>query len=86
MSFFADVPIGALVAGIVGDLLNLRVTVVAAGVVLAGCLVFALIRFQGLQPLDESPPASDDTLVTAAERPLPTDLDSAAHLAVERVD
>jgi hypothetical protein len=86
MSFFAAGPIGALVAGIVGDLLNLRVTVVAAGVVLASCLVFALVRFHGLRPLDESPSVSDDALVAATELPLPTDLDSAAHLAVERVD
>ena len=35
MSFFAAAPIGALVGGIVGDLLNLRVTVVAAAVILA---------------------------------------------------
>jgi MFS family permease len=86
MSFFAAGPIGALVAGILGDLFNLRVTVVAAGVVLAACLVFALVRFHGLRPLDESPPVSDETLLAAAELPPPTDLDSAAHLAVERVD
>ena len=86
MSFFAAGPIGALVAGIVGDLLNLRVTVVAAGVVLACCLVFALFRFHGLRPLDESPPVSDETPVMATRLPPPTDLDSAAHLAVERVD
>ncbi len=86
MSFFAAGPIGALVAGIIGDLLNLRVTVVAAGVVLASCLVFALFRFHGLRPLDESPPVSDEAPVAAAQLPPPTDLDSAAHLAVERVD
>jgi MFS family permease len=86
MSFFAAGPIGALVAGIVGDLLDLRVTVVAAGLVLAICLVLALVRFHGLRPLDESPPVSDDKLVTATELPPPTDLDSAAHLVVERVD
>jgi MFS family permease len=86
MSFFAAGPIGALVAGIVGDLLDLRVTVVAAGVLLATCLVLALARFRALRPLDESPPMSDETLVAATELPPPTDLDSAAHLAVERVD
>ncbi len=39
MSFFAAAPIGALVGGIVGDLLNLRITVVAAAMLLAACTV-----------------------------------------------
>jgi MFS family permease len=86
MSFFAAGPIGALVGGIIGDLLNLRVTVVAAGVVLAACLVLALVRFHGLRPLDQSPSVSDERLEAVSELPPPTDLDSAAHLVVERVD
>ena len=53
MSFFAAAPIGALVGGIVGDLLNLRVTVVAAAVILALCTTAAMIRFGRLRVLDE---------------------------------
>jgi MFS family permease len=86
MSFFAAGPIGALIGGFIGDALNLRVTVVGAGVILAACLTFSLVRFHGLRPLDESPPVSDETLVAPVERPPPTDLDSAAHLVVEPVD
>jgi MFS family permease len=86
MSFFAAGPIGALIGGFVGDFLNLRVTVVGAGVILAVCLVLALLRTHGLRPLDESPPVSDDELAAAVEMPPPTDLDSAAHLVVEPVE
>jgi predicted MFS family arabinose efflux permease len=85
MSFFAAAPIGALVGGIVGDLLNLRVTVVAAGVILAVCLVLSLIRFRRLRPLDQVPRVFDHALEARPVVP-PTDIDSAAHLVVESVE
>jgi MFS family permease len=86
MSFFAAAPIGALIGGIVGDILDLRVTIVGAGVILAACVVLSAIRFHGLQPLDEAPPVLDEIVGTVRERPPPTDLDSPAHLVVEPVD
>jgi len=86
MSFFAAGPIGALVAGVVGDLVNLRATVVASGLVLAACVALAAVRFQGLRPLDQVPPVLDETVAAARELPPPTDLDSSAHLVVESVE
>jgi predicted MFS family arabinose efflux permease len=83
MSFFAAAPIGALIGGIVGDVINLRVTIVAAGLILAACIGLAALRFQGLRPLDQAPPVFDEAVVAARELPPPTDLDSAAHLVVE---
>ncbi len=52
MSFFAAAPIGALIGGIIGDLVDLRVTIVSAGVILGACTCLAALRFQGLHPLD----------------------------------
>jgi MFS family permease len=87
MSFFAAAPIGALVGGIVGDLLNLRVTVVAAAVILALCTTAAMIRFGRLRVLDEQAIVLDrDGKPHRQLGPPPTDLDTAGHLVVEPVD
>ncbi len=87
MSFFAAAPIGALVGGIVGDLLNLRVTVVAAAAILAVCTVIAMIRFGRLRMLDEAAPVFDEDGESPRQLgPPPTDLDTAGHLVVESVD
>lgn len=67
MSFFAAAPIGALIGGIVGDLIDLRVTIVAAGVILAVCIALAMVRFHGLRPLDETPSVFDETVRARAE-------------------
>ena len=84
MSFFAAAPIGALVGGIVGDLLNLRITVVAAATLLAVCTVVAMIRFGRLRMLDEALPVSDEEAASPRQMgPPPTDLDQAGHLVVE---
>jgi MFS family permease len=84
MSFFAAAPIGALIGGVIGDVTNLRVTIVGAGVILAICLALAAVRFHGLRPLDETPPISDETVRAVRELPPPSDVDSAAHLVVEQ--
>ena len=87
MSFFAAAPIGALVGGIVGDLLNLRITVVAAAALLAVCTVIAMIRFGRLRMLDEAMPVFDEDGESHRQLgPPPTDLDTAGHLVVEAVD
>jgi MFS family permease len=87
MSFFAAAPIGALVGGIVGDLLNLRVTVVAAATLLALCTAIAMIRFGRLRMLDEALPISDEEAASPREQgPPATDIDTAGHLVVEPVD
>jgi predicted MFS family arabinose efflux permease len=86
MSFFAAAPIGALIGGIVGDLIDLRVTIVAAGVILAVCTAVAVLRLQGLRPLDQAPPVFDEQIEAVRAFPPPTDLDSAGHLVVEPVD
>jgi MFS family permease len=87
MSFFAAAPIGALVGGIVGDLLNLRITVVASAALLATCTAIAMIRFGRLRMLDETPPLSDEEAASPRQMgPPPTDLDTAGHLVVEGVD
>ena len=87
MSFFAAAPIGALVGGIVGDLLNLRVTVVAAALILALCTTAAMIRFGRLRVLDEQALVLDrDGKPHHHLGPPPTDLDTAGHLVVEPVD
>jgi len=87
MSFFAGTPIGALVGGIVAQWIGLRATVVAAAVLLAGCIGLVLLRYPGLRVLDESRVGFDAT----AEAEGPPDvhgaeLDTAAHLIVESLD
>jgi len=88
MSFFAAAPIGALVGGIVGDVLNLRITVVASAVILAVCTTAAMIRFGRLRVLDEAATVLDrDGQPHPREHgPPPTDLDTAGHLVVEPVE
>ena len=87
MSFFAGTPVGALVGGIVAEWVGLRATVVAAAVLLGGCIGLLLLRYPGLRVLDESRLGFD----TVAEREgAPdvhgADLDTAAHLIVEPLD
>jgi predicted MFS family arabinose efflux permease len=85
MSFFAAAPIGALIGGVIGGLLDLRVTVVGAGIALTVCVVLAAIRFRGLRSLDQAPPVFDRAMEPMRVVPA-IDLDSAAHLVVEPVE
>jgi MFS family permease len=54
MGLLAGVPLGALLGGVMADVIGLRATVIAGGAVLAGYLVIALFAFHGMRPLDES--------------------------------
>jgi MFS family permease len=88
MCFFAAAPVGALIGGVVGEWIGLRVMVLAAAVLLAASLMWALVRYRGLRPLDASLPVFDEHGV-AVPRAVPTpatDLDTAGHLVVEAVD
>ena len=84
MSFFAAGPVGALIGGVLGEWLNLRVTVAGAGLLLALGVVFAALRFHALRPLDQAP--AIDHAIEPVRAVRPTDLDSAAHLVVEPVE
>jgi MFS family permease len=87
MSFFAAAPIGALVGGVVGDVLNLRVTVVAAAVILALCTAAAMIRFGRLRVLDEQAIVLDrDGRPHHQSGPPSTKRDTGGHLVAEPVD
>ncbi|MFN8026082.1 MAG: MFS transporter [Acidimicrobiia bacterium] len=54
MCFFAGTPIGALIGGIVADFVGLRATVVGAGVLMACTIVYLVLRYDRLRPLDEA--------------------------------
>ncbi len=54
MCFFAGTPIGALVGGIMAEVVGLRATIVGSAVLLAGCVAAVLARYPGLRVLDES--------------------------------
>jgi predicted MFS family arabinose efflux permease len=87
MSFFAGTPIGALVGGIMAEVVGLRATIVGSAVLLAGCVAAVLARYPGLRVLDESRLGFDHTTERAGTRDLRgSDLDTAAHLIVEPID
>ena len=71
MSFFAGTPVGALVGGIVAEWVGLRATIVAAAVLLAGCIGLLLLRYPGLRVLDESR-LGFDTVAEPKVRPTST--------------
>ncbi len=52
-AFFTGGPIGALICGIVGDLLGLRVAFVGSAALLGAFLVFASVRFRRFRGFDE---------------------------------
>jgi len=54
MGLLAGVPLGALLAGVMADVIGLRATVIAGGAVLAVFLVVAMVAFRGMRPLDET--------------------------------
>jgi MFS family permease len=87
MCFFAGTPVGALIGGIVAEVIGLRATVVGAAVLLAGGVVIALFRYRGFRVLDESRLGFDHTVEAAVEGDMHgADLDTAAHLIVEPID
>jgi MFS family permease len=52
-SLLAGVPIGALIEGKLASLADLRVVIVGAGVLFAVFMLYALVRYRRLAPLDE---------------------------------
>lgn len=87
MCFFAGTPIGALVGGIMAEVVGLRATIVGSAILLAGGVTLVLVRYPGFRVLDESRLGVDHTMERAGTRDLRgSDLDTAAHLIVEPLD
>ncbi len=87
MCFFAGTPIGALLGGIAADVVGLRATVVGAAVLMAGTIVYLVLRYDGLRPLDQSIAGFDQDAVRVERAGLAgADLDTPDHLAVEGID
>jgi len=87
MCFFAGTPVGALIGGIVAEVVGLRATVVGAGVLMACTIVYLMVRYDRLRPLDESIEGFDDTAARIERAGLAgADLDTPDHLAVEGID
>ena len=56
MCFFAGTPVGALIGGIVAEVIGLRATIVGSATLLAVGVGLALLRYRGFRVLDETPP------------------------------
>jgi MFS family permease len=82
MSFFAGTPVGALIGGIVAELIGLRATIVGAAVILGVTVVVLLVKFPGFHVLDESTAGFDRVVRRGASG----DFDTAAHLVAEPID
>jgi MFS family permease len=54
MGLLAGVPLGALTAGAMAEVIGLRATVIAGGTALATFLLIAVVVFHGMRPLDET--------------------------------
>ena len=54
MSLLGGVPVGALVAGRISDVIGLDVTTTASGVALSAFVVLAVVRFSRMAALDET--------------------------------
>ena len=77
LGFFAGTPIGALLGGVVAQVIGLREMIVVFGIVFAVCIVALGVRYRWYQPLDESLPSIHDSHVVAPDNlPLGTDLDT----------
>ena len=87
MCFFAGTPVGALIGGIMAEVIGLRATIVGSAALLAGSVGAALLRYRGFRVLDESRLGFDHTVEAAVEGDMHgADLDTAAHLIVEPLD
>jgi MFS family permease len=53
-SLLLGVPVGALIQGKVAEWLDLRAVIVGSGLLLLAFAVYAMLRYPGLRPLDES--------------------------------
>jgi len=87
LGFFAGTPIGALLGGVVAQVIGIREMIVAFGIAFALCIVALGVRYRWYQPLDESLPSIHDSHVVAPDNlPLGTDLDTPAHLMIEPLE
>jgi MFS family permease len=87
MCFFAGTPIGALIGGVVADVIGLRATVVGAGVLMAIAIGVVMLRFDRFRPLDQSRVDFDREPVRLERAGLAgADLDTPDHLIVEPLD
>ncbi len=87
MCFFAGTPVGALIGGIVAEVIGLRATIVGSGLLLAGAVGLTLLHYRGFRVLDESRLGFDHTVEAVVEGDMHgADLDTAAHLIVEPMD
>jgi MFS family permease len=82
MCFFAAAPLGALVGGVLGEWIGLRIVVVTASALLATWFVWVFVRYRALSPLDASMPVYDEDGVLVPG----TDFDAGAHLVIEPVE
>jgi predicted MFS family arabinose efflux permease len=87
MCFFAGTPVGALIGGIVADVVGLRATVVGAAVLMAMTILYLVLRYDRLRPLDQQIDGFDQEAVRIERAGLAgADLDTPDHLAVEGID
>jgi MFS family permease len=87
LGFFAGTPIGALLAGVLAQLVGLREMIVVFGAVFGLCVLVLGLVYGWYKPLDDSLPSIHDSHVVAPDNlPLGTDLDTSGHLVVEPLD
>ena len=87
MCFFAGTPIGALIGGIMAEVVGLRATIVGSAVLLAGCVAAGPGALPGLPGARREPSGLRPHDGTRGTRDLRgSDLDTAAHLIVEPID
>ena len=87
LGFFAGTPIGALLAGVLAQLVGLREMIMVFGAVFALCIVALGLLYRWYKPLDESLPSIHDSHVVAPDNlPLGTDLDTPGHLVIEPLE
>jgi MFS family permease len=87
LGFFAGTPIGALLAGVLAQLVGLREMIVVFGAAFGLCVLVLGLVYRWYKPLDESLPSIHDSHVVApGNLPLGTDLDTPAHLVVEPLE
>jgi MFS family permease len=87
MGFFAGTPIGALVGGVAAEWIGLRATIVGSAVLLAGTIGLTLLKYPAFRVLDETMPGTDAGVEPGGASEMHgADLDTAAHLTVERLN
>jgi MFS family permease len=87
LGFFAGTPIGALLAGVLAQVVGLREMIIVFGAVFGLCILGLGLRYRWYKPLDGSLPSIHDSHVVAPDNlPLGTDLDTSGHLVIEPLE